>query len=178
MSVAVALALSGCLLGQKVDATAAAAERSDGAQAAGGRKGAFVFAFLPGVTSGVFYLPSIDVPLYFGAELKGRPWALGYQFTFSGGLAERYFAGRTTHRHHITAMRGFGAGRRGFLSVGGGVALLRVKPVIEVESRVAVRFGRHRRGLFGALVRLGWNVAYRELAPMPQAGLFVGVTTL
>jgi hypothetical protein len=58
------------------------------------------------------------------------------------------------------------------------VALLFIRPVIEVEGRVALRFGPRRRGIFGGVARLGWNVAYGERAPVPQFGLFLGVTTL
>lgn len=154
-------------------------DRREGAPAAPGppRQG-LVFAFLPAVTAGISLIPSLDFPLYLGARLPRRPWALGYQFTFSTGFAERYFLGILTHRHHVTAMRSFGVMHRGFVSIGGGLALLAIRPVIEVEGRAAVRFGKRRRGLFGGLARLGWNVGYRELAPMPQFGLFVGVTTL
>lgn len=136
-------------------------------------RGRFVFGFLPAVTAGVSQIPSINLPFFFGARLRSG-WALGYQFTFSSGFAERYWLGLITHRHHVTGLRSFG--RRGFASVGGGVALLMIRPVIEVEGRVAVRFGR--RGVFGGLARLGWSVAYGERAPMPQLGLFVGLTSL
>lgn len=137
----------------------------------------FVFAFMPGITAGLSPLPSLELPFFFGGRLKARPWALGYQGTAAFGGADRYFLGFfLTHRHHITAQRHFGA--RGFVSVGGGVALLIVRPVIEAEGRVAVRFGPKRRGIFGGVARLGWNVAYGERAPAPQLGLFLGVSTL
>ena len=54
----------------------------------------------------------------------------------------------------------------------------RVVPVIEAEARVAWRFGKRRRGVLGLVSRLGWNVGYGELAPLPQLGLLLGVTTL
>lgn len=136
------------------------------------------FAFLPAVTAGVSPLPSLDLAFFLGGRLPGRPWFLGYQFTFSSGLAERYTAGLMTHRHHLTAMRSFGRGERGFASLGGGVAVLALYPVVEVEGRVGVRFGPKRRGVFGALARLGWNIHYREQAPMPQLGLMFGVALL
>ncbi len=139
-------------------------------------KSRFVFGFMPGLSMGLNVLPSFDLPFFFGGRLKARPWALGYQGTLTVGGADRYFYGYLTHRHHVTAQRGFRD--RGFVSVGGGVALLLVRPVIEVEGRVALRFGPRRRGIFGGLARLGWNVAYGERAPAPQFGLFVGVTTL
>jgi hypothetical protein len=136
----------------------------------------FVFGFMPGLSMGLNVLPSFDLPFFFGGRLKARPWALGYQGTLTVGGADRYFFGYLTHRHHITAQRGFRD--RGFVGVGGGVALLLVRPVIEVEGRVALRFGPKRRGIVGGLARLGWNVAYGERAPVPQFGLFLGVSTL
>ena len=135
----------------------------------------FVFAFLPGLTAGISPLPSINLAFFFGGRLPRSPWALGYQFTFSSGYAERYGEGIMTHRHHLTAMRAFGARERGFASVGGGVAVLAVYPVVEAETRVGLRFGPRRRGIVAALVRLGWNVAFREQAPMPQFGIVAGV---
>ena len=135
----------------------------------------FVFAFLPGVTAGVSPLPSLDFAFFFGGRLPRSPWALGYQFTFSSGLAERYPEGLMTHRHHLTAMRSFGARDRGFVSVGGGVAMLAVYPVVEVETRVGYRLGARRRGVIAGLARVGWNVANREQAPMPQLGVVFGV---
>ncbi|MCB9750645.1 MAG: hypothetical protein H6713_11730 [Myxococcales bacterium] len=147
--------------------------------------GRFAFAFLPGLTFGVSYLPSIDLPLYFGGVLPerkpGRRWTLGYQATISLGYAERYIYGLATHRHHITAMT---VGERRphlYGSIGGGVAFLLTAPVIEVEGRVGYVFGKpplgRVLGVFGAMARLGWNVGYREGAPMPQFGLFIGVLT-
>ena len=136
----------------------------------------FVFGFMPGLSMGLNVLPSFDLPFFFGGRLKARPWALGYQGTLTLGGADRYFLGYFTHRHHVAAQRRFRD--RGFVSVGGGVALLFIRPVIEVEGRVALRFGPRRRGIFGGVARLGWNVAYGERAPVPQFGLFLGVTTL
>ncbi|HEY0134304.1 MAG TPA: hypothetical protein VGB85_09495 [Nannocystis sp.] len=135
----------------------------------------FVFAFLPGVTAGVSRLPSLDFAFFFGGRLPRSPWALGYQFTLSSGLAERYPEGLMTHRHHLTAMRSFGARDRGFVSIGGGVAVLAVFPVVEAETRLGFRFGARRRGVVAGLARIGWNVAYREQAPMPQLGVVLGV---
>jgi hypothetical protein len=145
-----------------------------------------VLAFMPGVTMGISPIPSIDVPLYFGGYLPRGPWALGYQFTFSGGGAERYLRGFVTHRHHFTALRPFGDYDRLFATVGGGVAFLaypfyylqsEVRPVIEAEGRLGLRFAPGRRGVLGVLLRLGWNVGFGELAPMPQFGLFIGGVT-
>ena len=135
----------------------------------------FVFAFLAGVIAGISPLPSLDFAFFFGGRLPRSPWALGYQLTLSTGLAERYFEGFITHRHHLTAMRSFGARDRGFVSVGGGVAVLAVSPVVEAETRVGFRFGARRRGVVAGLVRLGWNVGFREQAPMPQFGVVLGV---
>ncbi len=142
------------------------------------RRRRFVFAFLPGITAGVSPLPSQDFAFFFGGRLPRGPWALGYQFTYSAGLADRYVAGLWAHRHHLTAMRSFGARERGFASVGGGAAILAVYPVVEVETRVGLRFGARRRGIFAGLVRVGWNIGYREQAPMPQLGLVLGVALL
>ncbi len=138
----------------------------------------FVFAFMPALTFGVDPLPSLELPLFFGARRPGRPWALGYQFTWSSGGAERYFWGLFAHRHHLTAMRGFGSAGRGIFTLGAGVAVLLVVPVVEAEARVLWRFGKRRRGLVGMVSRLGWNFGYGELAPLPQLGLVLGVTTL
>ncbi len=134
-----------------------------------------VVAFLPSITMGISPMPSQNLALFLGGRLPDSPWALGYQFTFSNGLAERYFLGFLTHRHHITAMRAFGARGRGFTSVGGGAAFLAVIPVVEVEGRIGVRWGTRKYGVFGAIARVGWNIGYREQAPMPQLGLFLGV---
>ena len=138
----------------------------------------FVFAFLPGVTAGFSPVPSQDFAFFFGGRLPRGPWALGYQFTFSTGLADRYIAGVWGHRHHLTAMRSFGARERGFASVGGGAAVLAIFPVVEVETRVGLRFGKRRRGVVAGLVRVGWNIGYREQAPMPQLGVVFGVALL
>jgi hypothetical protein len=83
-----------------------------------------------------------------------------------------------THRHHVTAMRSFGATGRGFASVGGGAAFLWTFPVAEAEGRIGVRFGSKRYGILAALVRIGWNLGFREQAPMPQFGLVVGFAFL
>ncbi len=136
----------------------------------------FVFAFLPGITMGVSPLPSQDFAFFFGGRLPRNPWALGYQFTYSVGLADRYIAGVWAHRHHLTAMRSFR--ERSFVSVGGGVAVLAIFPLVEVETRVGLRFGARRRGVIAGLVRLGWNFHYREQAPMPQLGVVLGVALL
>lgn len=200
MSVAIGLALTACLSAQVPEGPPPAAPGPTGETGATGPtwvrpldpqpapevevgpaqpeppRSKLVFAFMPGLSAGISPIPSLELPFYFGGRLKARPWALGYQFTFSFGGADRYFLGFLTHRHHVTAQRHFGA--RGFASVGGGVALLFIRPVVEVEGRVALRFGPRRRGIFGGLARLGWNVAYRELAPAPQLGLFLGVSTL
>jgi hypothetical protein len=137
-----------------------------------------VFAFMPAVSFGVSAVPSLDLPFFFGGRLRGRAWALGYQFTLSGGLAERYVAGFLTHRHHLASMRRFGQDARYLASLGGGVAFLISSPVLEVEGRIAWSFGQRKRGLIGLVGRLGWNVGYGELAPLPQLGLVLGVSTL
>lgn len=141
------------------------------------RRRGLVFAFMPALTFGLAAVPSLDLPFYFGGRLRG-PWALGYQFTWSSGGAERYVFGLMTHRHHITGMRGFGRGGRGLATVGGGAAFLWIVPIVEVEGRVAWRFGKRRRGFVGGVARLGWNVGYGEYAPLPQLGVVLGVTTL
>lgn len=138
----------------------------------------FVFAFMPALTFGLAVVPSLDLPLYFGGRVARRPWALGYQLTLSSGLADRYFYGFLTHRHHLTAMHSFGRSAKGLVTVGGGVALLVDVPVIEGEARVAWRFGRLRRGFVGLVSRLGWNVGYGERVPLPQFGLVLGVAML
>lgn len=135
----------------------------------------FVIAFLPSILMGISPLPSQNLALFLGARLKRSPWALGYQFTFSNGFADRYYKGLLAHRHHIMALRSFGARDRGFTSVAGGAAFLGWNPVVEVEGRSGLRWGSRRYGVVGALVRVGWDVGHRERAPMPQLGLFFGI---
>ncbi|WP_143141397.1 hypothetical protein [Nannocystis exedens] len=140
-------------------------------------KSRFVFAFLPGPTFGISYLPSANLPFFFGGRLRRSPWALGFQFTVSTGLAERYVSGLLTHRYHITGLTSFGARGRGFASVGGGFAVRFLSPMVEVEGRVGYRFGSSRRGIVGGMVRLGYDFAHREGLPVPQVGAFIGVCT-
>lgn len=139
----------------------------------------FVFAAMPGLIFGVNaqMIPSATAAFFFGGRLRGGKWALGYQLTGTVGFADRYFLGGLTHRHHLTALTNFG--QRGFASIGGGLAFLLFYPgVVEVETRIGMRFGRRKRGVFGAQVRLGHNFYYREKAPLPQAGLFLGFSLL
>ncbi|MDC0674532.1 hypothetical protein [Nannocystis radixulma] len=140
-------------------------------------KSRFVFAFLPGPTLGLHYFPSANLPFFFGARLKRSPWALGFQFTVSTGLAERYLSGLLTHRYHVTGLTSFGARGRGFASVGGGFAVRFFSPMIEAEGRVGLRFGSRRRGIVAGMVRLGYDFAHREGAPVPQVGVVVGICT-
>ena len=145
------------------------------------RVGEFVGAWWAGPTMGISPIPSISpVTAFFGARLAS-PWALGYQLSFSVGGAERYFGSSfipMAHRHHVAAMRSFGRNRRGLVSTGGGLAFVApLSPVVEVEGRVAVRFGAGKWH-FGGLVRLGWDVGHQEYAPMPQFGIFIGLTNL
>ena len=140
-------------------------------------KSRFVFAFLPGPTYGLHFFPSANLPFFFGARLKRSPWALGFQFTVSGGLAERYLSGLFTHRYHITGLTSFGARGRGFASVGGGFAVRLFSPMVEAEGRVGLRFGSRRRGIVAGVVRLGYDFAHREGAPVPQVGVVVGICT-
>ncbi len=144
--------------------------------------GRFTFALIPALTFGVSPVPSGDHALYFGRALPQRDgkrrWALGYQGTFSAGFADRYAL--LTHRHHVMAMTLEQAPRRLYAAAGGGVAINGLFfPIIEAEGRVGFYFPRARagqrtRGVFGLLMRLGWNVGARELLPLPQLGLFIG----
>jgi hypothetical protein len=139
----------------------------------------FVFAVLPGLTFGINarMIPSANVSLFFGGRLRGGKWALGYQLTGASGMAERYWIGLLTHRHHITALTNFG--RRGFATIGGGVAFLVLWPAVaELETRIGVRFGPRQRAVAGGQIRLGHNFYYGEKAPLPQFGLFVGLSLL
>lgn len=183
------IALGACLLGHEIQSAAPSgplpAEASPTASPPP-RARRFVLAFMPGATMGMSPLPSLDVPLYFGGFLPRGPWALGYQFTFSVGGAERYIRGFVAHRHHLTALRPFGDRDRLFAAVGGGIAFLaypvdslhpEVRPVIEAEGRLGLRFAPGRRGVLGVLLRLGWNTGFGELAPLPQFGLFIGGVT-
>lgn len=142
------------------------------------RRRRFVFGFLPSLTFGVSPIPSVGPAFFVGGRLPRGPWALGYQLTLSGGLADRYSSGLLAHRHHVTAMRAFGRAGRGFASVGGGAAFLVVVPVVEAEGRVGLRFGSKRYGVVAAQVRLGWNLGRHEQAPMPQLGVVFGLALL
>lgn len=136
----------------------------------------FVFTFLSGLTFGLSIVPSVDLAFLFACRLPNTRWALGYQLTFSGGNADRY--NYFSHRHHITAIGSFGKRDRGFASAGGGVAVLALYPIPELEGRVGVRFGKRRSGLLGAQLRVDWNTHWREQAPVPLIGLVLGVTLL
>ncbi len=147
----------------------------------------FVVGLLPALTFGLSFAPSAELPVFLGAVLRrpadaawpGRRWAVGYQLTASGGLADRYFAGMFTHRHHVTAMNVGDRRHHLFGSVGGGVALiLDFSPILELEGRVGYVFGGPplgcTLGVFGLMSRVGWNVGKLERAPTPQIGLFIG----
>lgn len=141
--------------------------------------GRFVFAVLPALTFGINaeLIPSANASLFFGGRLRGGKWALGYQLTGSSGMAERYWIGLLTHRHHITALTNFG--RRGFATIGAGVAIFVLWPAVaELETRIGVRFGPRKRAVAGGQIRLGHNFYYHEKAPLPQFGLFIGFSTL
>jgi hypothetical protein len=134
-----------------------------------------VIAFLPAMTGGLSAFPSLDLPLFVGGRLPGRAWALGYQFTFSSGGADRYLTGLAAHRHAVTALRRFGRERRYLVTLGGGFAFLWTQPVVEFEARIGWRFGKRGRGVYGFVARLGWNFGAHEQAPVPQLGLVLGV---
>ncbi|MCY1072352.1 hypothetical protein OV090_46825 [Nannocystis sp. RBIL2] len=145
------------------------------------QRGRFVYAWWIGLNLGISPIPSFSpATVFLGGRTRG-PWAVGYQIGLSLGGAERYFgegAIPVAHRHHVTGMRSFGRNRRGLVAVGGGAAFVwPLSPVVEAETRVAVRF-ESGRWHFGGLVRLGWDIGHREYAPMPQFGLFIGTTSL
>jgi hypothetical protein len=132
----------------------------------------FVYAVMPGIVAGISPIPSIDIGVFLGARLRGGKWALGYQGTVTTGLADRFWFGLFTHRHHLAALTHFG--RRGFATVGGGLALMMVLPMAEVEARVGARLGKRGRALFGVTMRGIWDFWHREKSPVPQLGLFAG----
>ncbi|HEY8379640.1 MAG TPA: hypothetical protein VIK91_24275 [Nannocystis sp.] len=143
--------------------------------------GEFVWSWWTGPVTGISPIPSFaPATFFFGARTRSA-WAVGYQFTLSLGGAERYWGDLLlplAHRHHVFAMRSFARNRRGLVGTGGGVAFVApLSPVVEAEGRVGVRFGSGKWH-FGALVPLGWDVGHREYAPLPQFGLFIGVTNL
>lgn len=137
----------------------------------------FVFAYLPSLTFGLSYMPSINNAFFLGGRVQDGRWAVGFQFTLSNGLAERYVSGLLTHRYHITGITSFGANGRGFASFGGGVAFRIYAPLAEIEGRVGWRFGAKKRGIVGAVARLGYDFYHREGAPVPQLGVMIGVST-
>lgn len=147
----------------------------------------FVVAVFPALTFGLSVVPSAEVPVFLGTMLRrpagdrwpGRRWSVGYQFTASGGLADRYFGGMFTHRHHVTAMNIGNIRHHLFGAIGGGVALiLDFSPILEIEGRVGYVFGKAPLGcplgVLGLISRVGWNIGKLERAPVPQIGLFIG----
>ncbi len=140
----------------------------------------FVFAFLPALTFGVnaWAIPSLSGSFFFGARLKRHErWALGLQATFSSGLADRYYIGLMAFRFHFTALHNFKT--RGFATIGGGATSFYWIPAIaEVETKIGVRLGKRKRAVLGGMVRLGINIYYHEKVPLPQFGIFTGVSFL
>ena len=144
------------------------------------RRSTFVFAAMPALTFNVIEdgLPALSGALFFGSRLRGDRWALGYQVTGAVGPGDDYRLGHLGHRHSLVAMNAFGS--RGFASIGGGLAFILVYPVaIEVETRIGVRLGKRKRGLFGGQLRLGHDVMFGNDAFLrPQIGLFFGFSLL
>ena len=138
------------------------------------RKSRFAFALLPTLTfaKDSDLLSQAALSFFFGGKL-GDQWALGYQFTASPVFM--YLEGMAT-RHYLTAMGHLGD--RGFLSMGGGLALALYYPVaLEGEMRLGVRFGPKRRGVFGGQFRLAYEAYSERGFPVrPQVGLFLGVS--
>lgn len=137
----------------------------------------FVFAYLPSLTFGLSPFPSINNAFFLGGRVKSSRWAVGFQFTLSFGLAERYLTGLMTHRYHVTGLTSFGANGRGFASFGGGAAFRMDQPMVEIEGRLGYRFGAKKRGIVGAVARIGYDFYHREGAPVPQLGVVIGVST-
>jgi hypothetical protein len=153
----------------------------------------FVFANHYGLSFGLNAAPSGELTLFFGhampARARGaRRWALGYQPTFTVGGADRYLAGMFTQRHHLTALSHGGLHPRLHLAFGGGLVIFngvdipaRWRPsVAEAEGQIGYLFGRHRArrrvvGVVGLKLRLGWNAASLEKAPVPMLGGFLGL---
>lgn len=139
----------------------------------------FVFAFMPALTFGVgeYRLPSANAALFFGTRMRGDKVALGYQFTASLGFAERHFFFLPVHRHHFTMLANLG--RRGFASMGAGLAFLAHYPAVaEFEARLGVRLGKRKRGLIGAQMRVGKDLLDTDRVPFPQLGMFIGISFL
>ena len=137
----------------------------------------FVFAYLPSLTFGLSPFPSVNNAFVLGGRVRDSRWAVGFQFTLSFGLAERYLSGLLTHRYHVTGLTTFGANGRGFASFGGGAAIRFYQPMVEIEGRIGYRFGAKKRGIVGAVARLGYDFYHREGAPVPQVGVMIGVST-
>ncbi|HRI06307.1 MAG TPA: hypothetical protein PKW35_00750, partial [Nannocystaceae bacterium] len=147
----------------------------------------FVFANTYGFTFGVSPLPSFEAMFFFGGALRQREegrrrWAIGYQPTISFGLADRYFIGILTLRHHVAAHSFGGKRERLVASVSAGVASVALlePAIVEGEGRMGYLFGRRRDrsrmvGVVGGLLRLGWHFRTFERVPMPQVGVFVGM---
>lgn len=143
------------------------------------RRKRYVFAFLPALTFGInaWAIPSISGSFFFGGRLRREQWALGLQATLSSGLADRYYIGLLAFRFHFTALHHFKS--RGFATIGGGIASFLWYPaVVEAETKLGVRLGRRKRVVVGGLLRLGINFFYREQAPLPQFGIFTGMSFL
>lgn len=143
------------------------------------RRRRFVFAWMLGLTFGVsrWMIPSVTGSTFYGGRLRHERWALGVMLTGTFGMADRYFAGILGVRLHLTALHHFGA--RGFATIGAGVAsFFYVPAVAEVETRVGAKIGAKRRVLLGGQVRLGIDFIDREKVPLPQFGLFTGMSFL
>jgi hypothetical protein len=123
-------------------------------------------------------IPSATAALFFGGRLRGGKWALGYQFTGSLGLAERYWIGAADAPppHHradpLRPPRLCDDRRRPRSSSWYWPA------VAELEARSASASARASAPSFGGQLRLGHNFVYGEQAPLPQLGLFFGLSLL
>lgn len=149
------------------------------AETAPPRRRRFVFAWMTGLTFGVsrWLIPSFSGAAFFGGRLRRERWALGVMVTGTFGMADRYWLGLLGVRLHFAAVHRFGA--FGFASIGAGVASFFWYPAVaEIETRVGTALGPRKRLLLGGQVRLGVDFFYREKVPLPQLGIFTGMSFL
>ena len=87
----------------------------------------------------------------------------------------RPIAGVAVDRHGLAEL----LGAFGFASIGAGVASFLWYPAVaEIETRVGTALGPRKRLLLGGQVRLGVDFFYREKVPLPQLGIFTGMSFL
>lgn len=160
-----------------------------------------VFSNFYSLNMGIYAIPSGELSMFLGTNLRprrstlGTDWntALGYQLTLSVGHADYWYSQAQPvqdrvsddafgpdpiffHRHALMA-QGHG-GRRGrlFYAMGGGAVMWHTLLVgIEAEGKLGYIFSTREnsriRGIVGGQMRLGGAF---DRSPLPQFGAFLG----